>query len=115
MNYMSTPNELQKQGYSGVKVSSMIKALKLKLMYKHLRLVQQNELCEIENFYNKHGFIDKKRFSFIWFLYWNFVLNDFRFEDKTKVASIPSKIKKTECPCHIGMKIYQQLKQKSRL
>lgn len=107
---MTTPTKLQTQGYSGVKVTSMIKALKTKSMFKHLRLVQQNELCEIENFYNRHGHINKQRFTFVWFLYWNFVLNNFRFEDKSKSSSIPSKIVKINVPKHIGMKLLEELK-----
>lgn len=107
---MTTPTKLQKQGYSGVKVTSMLKALKIKSMFRHLRLVQQNELCEVENFYNKHGHVDKKRFQFIWYLYWNFVLNDFRFDDKSKKITIPTKITKVNKFEHIGMKIYDEFK-----
>lgn len=107
---MTTPTKLQTQGYSGVKVTSMMKALKTKSMFKHLRFVQQNELCEVENFYNKHNFVDKKRFQFIWYLYWNFVLNDFRFDDKNRNATIPSKITKVNKFEHIGMKLFEEFK-----
>jgi hypothetical protein len=96
---MTTVTTLQKAGYKGVKVTSII---------KHLRLVQQNEFSKIKNKYNKVGYLTQPYFSYLWSLYWNFVLNDFRFDDKSKDWAIPTKIKKVEYQ-HIGMKILNNL------
>jgi len=106
---MNTPTKLQKAGYKGVKVTSMLNALKSKEIHKHLRLVQQNELAICKNKYEKNGYLNKQYFQFIWCLYWNFVLNDFRFTDKNKVATIPSKQQQIEAK-HIGLKMFEDLK-----
>lgn len=104
---MKNSTTLQQAGYKGVKVTSMIKAIESQEIFKHLRLVQQNEFSKIKNKYNKVGYLTRPYFTYLWNLYWNFVLNDFRFESKT-VWSIPSKIKTFE-PQHIGMKILKEL------
>ena len=106
---MTTVTTLQKVGYKGVKVTSMIKAIESQEIFKHLRLVQQNEFSKLKNKYNKVGYLTQPYFSYLWSLYWNFVLNDFRFEDKSKDWTIPTKIKKIEYQ-HIGMKILNDLK-----
>ena len=105
---MTTVTTLQKAGYKGVKVTSMIKAIESQEIFKHLRLVQQNEFSKLKNTYNKVGYLTQPYFSYLFHLYWNFVLNDFRFEDKSKDWSIPIKVKKVEYQ-HIGMKILNQL------
>lgn len=107
---MKTVTALQIAGYKGVKVTSMIKAIESQEIFKHLRLVQQNEFSKLKNKYNKVGYLTTPYYSYLWQLYWNFILNDFRFEDKSKDWSIPSKIKKVEYQ-HIGMKILNNLKQ----
>jgi hypothetical protein len=105
---MKTVTELQKAGYKGVKITSMIKAIESQEIFKHLRLVQQNEFSKLKNKYNKVGYLTQPYFSYLWSLYWNFVLNDFRFDDKSKNWSIPIKTKKVEYQ-HIGMKILNNL------
>lgn len=105
---MTTVTTLEIAGYKGVKITSMIKAIESQEIFKHLRLVQQNEFSKLKNKYNKVGYLTQPYFSYLWSLYWNFVLNDFRFEDKFKNWSIPSKIKEVE-PQHIGMKILNNL------
>ena len=105
---MTTVTTLQKAGYKGVKVTSMIKAIESQEIFKHLRLVQQNEFSKLKNTYNKVGYLTQPYFTYLWNLYWNFVLNDFRFEDKSKDWTIPTKIKKVEYQ-HIGMKILNNL------
>lgn len=107
---MTTVTTLQKEGYKGIKVTSMIKAIESQEIFKHLRLVQQNEFSKLKNKYNKTGYLTQPYFSYLWSLYWNFVLNDFRFDDKSKGWSIPIKIKKIENQ-HIGMKMLDNLKQ----
>ena len=106
---MTTVTTLQKAGYKGVKVTSMIKAIESQEIFKHLRLVQQNEFSKLKNKYNKVGYLTQPYFSYLFHLYWNFVLNDFRFDDKSKDWSIPTKIKKVERQ-HIGMKLLESLK-----
>ena len=107
---MTTVTTLQKAGYKGVKVTSMIKAIESQEIFKHLRLVQQNEFSKLKNKYNKVGYLTQPYFSYLWSLYWNFVLNDFRFDDKSKDWTIPTKIKKVEIPLHIGLQILNKLK-----
>ena len=107
---MTTVTTLQKAGYKGVKVTSMIKAIESQEIFKYLRLVQQNEFSKLKNKYNKVGYLTQPYFSYLWSLYWNFVLNDFRFEDKSKGWTIPTKIKKVERQ-HIGIKLLESLKE----
>ena len=106
---MTTVTTLQKAGYKGVKVTSMIKAIESQEIFKHLRLVQQNEFSKLKNKYNKVGYLTQPYFSYLWSLYWNFVLNDFRFDDKFKDWTVPTKIKKVERQ-YIGMKLLESLK-----
>lgn len=109
---MRTSTVLEEAGYKGVKVSSMLNALLNKEIYKHLRLVQQDELRRVENRYKKDGYLTKPYFQYLWTLYWNFVLNDFRFNAKIKL-SIPTKVGKiTET--HIGLKMYEELINKQK-
>ena len=86
----------------------MIKAIEQQEIFKHLRLVQQDEFCRLKNRYNKNGYLTQPYMTYLFNLYWNFVLNDFRFDDKSKVWSIPTKMKKVESK-HIGMKIFNSL------
>jgi len=104
---MKNLTKLQKAGYSGTKISSMIKAIESQEIFKHLRLVQQDEFCRCRNRYNKDGSLTQPYFSYLWNLYWNFVLNDFRF-DSDKSWSEVTKIKNIESQ-HIGMKILESL------
>ena len=106
---MTTVTTLQKAGYKGVKITSMIKAIESQEIFKHLRLVQQNEFSKLKNKYNKTGYLTQPYFSYLFHLYWNFVLNDFRFEYKSKDCTVPTKIKKVEYQ-HIGMKLLESLK-----
>jgi hypothetical protein len=106
---MTTVTTLQKAGYKGVKVTSMIKAIESQEIFKYLRLVQQNEFSKLKNTYNKNGYLTQPYFSYLWNLYWNFVLNDFRFDDKSKGWTIPNKVKKVKSE-HIGMRLLESLK-----
>lgn len=109
---MTDSTKLQKAGYKGVKVTSMLNALLAKEMYCHLRLVQQDELRRIQNRYNKNKILTKPYFQYLWCLYWNFVLNDFRFDNNMELT-IPTKITKiTET--HIGLKMYEELINKQK-
>ena len=45
---MTTVTTLQKAGYKGVKITSMIKAIESQEIFKHLRLVQQNEFSKLK-------------------------------------------------------------------
>lgn len=78
-NQLQEPSKLQKQGYSGVKVTSQISALVHSSIKPHLRLVQQDNVCKIKNRYDRRGHITTAEMKYIWRLYWNFVINDFRY------------------------------------
>ena len=106
---MTTVTTLQKAGYKGVKITSMIKAIESQEIFKHLRLVQQNEFSKLKNTYNKVGYLTQPYFTYLWQLFWNFVLNDFRFDDKSKDWSIPVKHKKVKTE-HIGLTMLKSLK-----
>jgi hypothetical protein len=107
---MTTVTTLQKAGYSGIKITSMIKAIESQEIFKHLRLVQQNEFSKLKNIYNKNGYLAQPYMTYLWQLYWNFVLNDFRFDDKSKNWSIPVKTRKIEVQEHIGIQMLNKLK-----
>lgn len=104
---MTTVTTLQKAGYQGVKVTSMIKAIESQEVFKHLRLVQQDEFSRLKNRYNKNGSLTKPYFTYLWHLYWNFILNDFRFNDN-KQWTVITKHEKIEHK-HVGMKILESL------
>jgi hypothetical protein len=110
MKQLKTVSNLQKAGYKGVKVMSMIKAIESQEIFKHLRLVQQDEFAKVKNRYNKNGYLTLPYFSYLWNLYWNFVLNDFRF-DSDKSWTIVTKHKEIK-PEHIGMRILKELTKK---
>jgi len=60
------------------------------------------------NKYFKLGYISKQEMTLLWNIYWNFVLNDFRFDDKFKSLTKINTLK--ECkPKHIGMKMLNEL------
>ncbi len=101
-------SQLEKAGYKGTKVMSMIKAIESQEIFKHLRLVQQDEFARVKNRYNKNGYLTQPYFSYLWNLYWNFVLNDFRFDDKSKSWTEVSKVKEIKSE-HIGMQILKSL------
>ena len=106
---MKKSTVLQQQGYSGVKITSMIKAIEQQEIFKHLRLVQQDEFCRLRNRYNKNGYLTQPFMTYLFNLYWNFVLNDFRFEDKTKKLSKAIVSNKEVKPEHIGMTVLNSL------
>jgi len=85
MAQLKEPSTLEKQGYSGVKVTSMVDALKHSDIYPHLRLIQQDNVCKIKNRYSKRKLLSTPEMRYIWRLYWNFVVNDFRYPSKVKV------------------------------
>ena len=107
MKNLKKSTALQQAGYKGVKVTSMIKAIEQQETFKHLRLIQQDEFCRLRNRYNKNGYLTQPYFSYLWNLYWNFVLNDFRFESSKEWTEV-TKMKKVE-PQHIGMKILKSM------
>jgi len=109
-NQLKSISQLEKAGYKGTKVMSMIKAIESQEIFKHLRLVQQDEFARVKNRYNKLGYLTQAYFQYLWLLYWNFVLNDFRFDDESKAWSIVTKYQKVEYK-HIGMQILSSLKE----
>ena len=108
MKNLKKSTALQQAGYKGVKVTSMLKAIEQQETFKHLRLVQQDEFCRLRNRYNKNGYLTQPYFTYLWNLYWNFVLNDFRFESSKEWTKV-TKMKTVESQ-HNGMKILNNLK-----
>lgn len=105
---MDNVSPLEKEGYKGLKVKSMLDACLSNEIKHYLRLVQLDNLSKINNKYFKLGYISKQEMTLLWNIYWNFVLNDFRFEDKTKKLTKINTLK--ECkPKHIGMQMLNQL------
>lgn len=109
MKKLKTPTQLQKSGYTGLKVTSMLKACLSVEMKQHLRLVQINNLTKINNKHFKLGYISQPEMTLLWNIYWNFVLNDFRFDDKRKSLSIAVKTNQEVKPEHIGITILNSL------
>lgn len=82
MKKLKEAPKLKTPNYSGVKVSSMLKALKVSSINKSMLLSQRNDISIIDNTFKENKHITPKQMAFIWNLYWHFVLNDFRYEDK---------------------------------
>ena len=78
-------------------------------MKQHLRLVQLNALTRIDNKYFKTGYISKSEMNLLWNVYWNFVLNDFRFDDKSKKLSHVVHAEELTEPKHIGLRTLNNL------
>jgi hypothetical protein len=79
---MDTPQVISKPKFTGVKVTSMLKALKSREINKHLNLKRKNVLSLIDNIYKVHQFLEYSEMYILWKLYWNFVINDYRDENK---------------------------------
>jgi len=105
---MKNLTSIQKAGYKGVKVTSMLTAILSKEIKPHLRLVQIDNITRIKNKYDRLKYITKDEMTLLWNIYWNFVLNDFRFEDKTKKYTIITGTTEVN-PEHIGMKMLKEL------
>ena len=109
MKKQTSPSQLQKAGYTGLKVTSMLKACLSVEMKQHLRLVQLDNLSKINNKHFKLGYISQQEMTLLWNIYWNFVLNDFRFEDKTKKLTKDIVSNKEVKPEHIGMTVLNSI------
>jgi hypothetical protein len=105
---MKTATKIVKSGYHGVKVTSMLNACLSKEISKHLRLVQLDNLSSIKNKYNRTGIISQAEMTLLWNVYWNFVLNDFRFEDKSKNYTVVTGVTPAK-PQHIGLQMLNEL------
>lgn len=79
---MQTPQDIKKQKYTGIKVSNTIRGLMIKSINKHLLLSQRNQVSIISNFYKQHKYVSNEQMRYLWKLYWNFVINDFRYKKK---------------------------------
>ena len=109
MKKQTSPSQLQKSGYTGLKVKSMLQACLSVEMKQHLRLVQIDNLSKINNKHFKLGYISQQEMTLLWNIYWNFVLNDFRFEDKSKKLSKAIVSNKEVKPEHIGMTVLNSI------
>ena len=106
---MKNVTELQKQGYQGLKVTSMLKACLSVEIKQHLRLVQIDNLSKINNKYFKLGYISQQEMTLLWNIYWNFVLNDYRFDDKSKTLTKAIVSDLEVKPKHIGLLMLNEL------
>lgn len=79
MNKLDEKSKVKASKYSGVKVTSTISSLKHSSIYPHLKLSQRDKVCKIDNRYRENGCLTTDEMAFIWKLYWNFVINDFRY------------------------------------
>jgi len=75
---MINPEKSPNAQYTGVKVTSMLKALKSREINKHLALKRKNVLSLIDNKYKVYGSLDAKDMYTLWKLYYNFVVMDYR-------------------------------------
>lgn len=75
---MEYVKRLKQAQYTGIKVTSMIRALQHSSIICHLLLKRRNKLSEIDNNYRVNGFINSSEMYIVWKLYYNFVLNDYR-------------------------------------
>ena len=103
----------QKQGYNKTTVFIMLTALLSTPMVANLRTIQKDELKILDIKDTKKIQLTSNERNYITTLYQNFVLNDFRFDDKSKDWTVPTKIKKVEVPLHIGIQMLNNLKVKS--
>jgi hypothetical protein len=82
MKTLQTPTPLQTKSYKGLKITSQLDALLHPDNKKHLRLVHKFELVRLRRLHDRKGYLTKPQFNYVWTLYWNFILNDFRYDDK---------------------------------
>jgi len=109
MKNLESPTAIQKAGYTGIKVTSMLQACLCNEMKPHLRLVQLDNLSKINNKYFKTRLINQQEMTLLWNIYWNFVLNDYRFEDKSKKLTKVEVSTKEVKPKHIGLILLHSL------
>ena len=98
----------QKQGYNKTTVFIMLTALLSTPMVANLRTIQKDELKILDIKYTKKIQLASNERNYITTLYQNFVLNDFRFDDKSKDWTVPTKIKTIKRE-HIGLTMLKNL------
>lgn len=106
--HLNNVSDLEKSGYKGLKVTSILKACLSVEIKQHLRLVQLDELTKINNKYFKQGFISKAEMTLVWNIFWNFVLNDFRFDSDMELTKVS--VSKVCSEKHIGIIKLEELK-----
>ena len=67
----------KKSIYTGVKVTSLFKALLHSEIKPNMSLQQQNEVSFIRNYYGVSKYIDNKMYSLLWKYYFNFVMSNY--------------------------------------
>lgn len=76
----------KKATYTGVKVTSLYKALLHSEIKPHMSLQQQNEVSFIRNYYGINNLIDNKMYSLLWKYYFNFVMSN--YVDPTRYKNV---------------------------
>lgn len=66
--------------FQGVKVSSLLKALKLKEIWRHLNLNDKKIINEINERFKIQKFVETEDMKVIYEYYHNFVCRDFRYK-----------------------------------
>lgn len=94
---------LKKLGYNFISIVDMIKGLETLEVYNKLRMVQQDEFDRIKKRYSKLRYLTEQYRSYLYQLYYNFVLNGFTYEDKNK------EFVQVNQPQHIGLQMLNKL------
>lgn len=94
-----------KQGYNKITNFVMLSSLLTSPMVNNLRLIQKDELKVLDTKHTKKVQLSITERNYIKTLYQNFVLNDFRFDDKVK----PIKSKVDNQQIHIGLRMLNQM------
>lgn len=71
--------QIKRQDYKGVLVTSMARALRSREINKHLNLEDKNKISSIWNTYKTKGFIDGTAMNTLYLYYNNFVIMGFRY------------------------------------
>jgi hypothetical protein len=99
----------KQQGYGKLTNFFMLSALLTAPMVDNLRLIQKDELKVLDKKHTNNIVLSPTERNYLQTLYQNFVLNNFKFDDKIKKLS-KNKVKKQKSkPKHIGMRLLHSL------
>lgn len=106
---MKTYTQLQRQGYKHITIREQINSIKNGIAFINLRPIQQRGINMIEKNYNRKKYLNSDESEYLFNIYYNFVVNNFTYEDKKDNIITTSISKKHNTPHHIGMKMLNQL------
>jgi len=99
----------KKPGYEKLTNFFMLSALLTAPMVDNLRLIQKDELKVLDEKHTKNIVLSPTERNYLQTLYQNFVLNDYRFEDKSKKLTKTEVSTKEVKPRHIGLILLNSL------